>query len=479
LTDLEPFNIPFAELLDIGKQNPDATDFNYMEDSQARRNELDGFQLNNVGLSGAAGYTYVGQLLAHDINLDETSKLGEVVDPSTLINTNTPFLDLDTIYDFDGTEALLENDKFVVNGRDFARDADGVALIPDLRNDEHRIVSQLTVAFMTLHNKIYDTLPGNGQKFERAKRDTIKTWQSVVINDLLPNLLDHAVLEKVQDPTKRILYSQEMAEQGLMPVEFSTAAYRLFHSRARGRYRMNADTDGSDGNPRARLFDVGNEEPLLVGGSALPTGDDPNVASLVVEWNRFFFDGTDPPDGSNLSRIMDMLYSRPIMRLPIGEAGTPTEVIEVDGDIVDDIVINGKVTASLAILDLVRGQTHSLSGGIALANHVKEASDISFEVLSIDYMQNGNVFGLPPTYTYGDVPLLLYLAHESVRDHEGQLLGQLGSRIVAEVIYGLVEQSQYSILDNDSPDDSFESQITDSSIVTMKDVLEYIGWWEE
>lgn len=86
----------------------------------------------------------------------------------------------------------------------------------------------------------------------------------------------------------------------------------------------------------------------------------------------------------------------------------------------------------------------------------------------------GNVFGLPEELGANatDVPLLLYLAHESILDHDGELLGALGSRIVAEVIYGLVETTTPSIKD----EGGFVSLITNGSDVSMRDVLTYIEW---
>eukprot|EP00968_Pinguiococcus_pyrenoidosus_P003204 scaffold189_cov249-Pinguiococcus_pyrenoidosus.AAC.25 len=90
------------------------------------------------------------------------------------------------------------------------------------------------------------------------------------------------VIDEVKDPANRVLYTGALREDALMPTEFSTAAYRLFHSRARGRYRLNNETDGSDSTrPRARLFDVGNDEPILTGGT-------PMENLFVIEWDRFF-----------------------------------------------------------------------------------------------------------------------------------------------------------------------------------------------
>ena len=94
-----------------------------------------------------------------------------------------------------GCTPNLENGTyFIVNDRDYERDASGVAQICDPRNDEHRILSQITVAWMTLHNKFVDDL---GLTFEEARDATIREWQAVVLSDMLPNLLDTDVRIRV------------------------------------------------------------------------------------------------------------------------------------------------------------------------------------------------------------------------------------------------------------------------------------------
>ena len=115
-------------------------------------------------LQGVAGYTYLGQLLSHDTNKDETSTLGQPVDPFTLPNTNTPFVDADTIYSHAGNQPLLETDPANPNpppnpnpnklaiglsasgvAADFPRDANEDAIIVDGRNDNNRVMGQIQV----------------------------------------------------------------------------------------------------------------------------------------------------------------------------------------------------------------------------------------------------------------------------------------------------------------------------------------------
>ncbi|HEX8769749.1 MAG TPA: hypothetical protein VF711_03150, partial [Acidimicrobiales bacterium] len=45
-----------------------------------------------------AGYTYVGQFIAHDITFDPISMLGRQNDPDALVDFRTPRLDLDSMY---------------------------------------------------------------------------------------------------------------------------------------------------------------------------------------------------------------------------------------------------------------------------------------------------------------------------------------------------------------------------------------------
>ena len=102
-----------------------------------------------------------------------------------------------------GCSPNLIGDKFILSNRDYERDSgSGAALICDPRNDEHRILSQLTVAWMTRHNKFIDDNPT--WDFDAAKEATIKEYQAVVLGEMLPYLLDPTVSSVV-----RMMYSLE------------------------------------------------------------------------------------------------------------------------------------------------------------------------------------------------------------------------------------------------------------------------------
>jgi len=492
-------DLPWEDLVVYAAPSSKPDEETYVEDDSANRERLKdrNFHVNDESAdTSAAGYTYVGQLLAHDINFEQSSVLGDPIDPETIPNINTPFVDLDTIYDFNGMKVgelvtALDGDKFSIGetqsgafARDFVRDSAGAAITLDQRNDQNRIVSQLMVALMTLHNKFVD----DGMAFEKARDQTIREWLAVVLHDMLPNLLDADVLAAVAGGDRQ-LYVDELKAQSAMPVEFATGAFRLSHSRANSLYTVNSNTT-------ARLFDVGNvSESHLAGGS--PLTDD-----LVIEWEHFF--GSD----AQSSRILDPLYSQSIIRLPIGLPGTPRTSIKVEcgddyegsaecGDVecpicVDEPVVAGEVRVNLALLDLLRGQTHKLPGGIAFANYIKEIPKLDVVELDKRYLECESVYGLPGdeceacsscnglpafrSYTGSDVPLIWYLAHESVKDHSGSFLGKIGSRIVAETIYGLIEESPVSILGANGTS-AWTSRITETATVTVAEILRFIEWW--
>lgn len=184
---------------------------------------------------------------------------------------------------------------------------------------------------------------------------------------------------------------------------------------------------------------------------------------------------------ANGAHILDMLYGTPMMKMnPLGGPGLPagpSVVVNEDGtevtlDGARDQLPDGTLTASVAFLDVVRAKTHQVPGGIALARHVKSLG-ANIDVLSLGEM-NTSPFGLPENSSAGDdVPLLYYLAHEAIEEHQGRRLGKLGSMIVCETILGLISATE-------SHDESWTSTITGSNVVTFTDVADYIGWdWTE
>src|SRR4051794_16483308 len=164
-----------------------------------------------------AGYTYFGQFVDHDITFDPLSQLSKFNDPDALTNFRSPRFDLDSLYGEgpSGSPYLYEwhnadrrgvrllegrNPNQDANGnalerRDLQRNAQGRAIIPDPRNDENIIVSQLQHAFIRFHNNVVEhvataqpTLRG-AALFAEARRVVTWHYQWVVVHDYLPRII--------------------------------------------------------------------------------------------------------------------------------------------------------------------------------------------------------------------------------------------------------------------------------------------------
>lgn len=94
--------------------------------------------------------------------------------------------------------------------------------------------------------------------------------------DLLPELLDEDILDDIMSSSyKNVLYKGHIDGENGMPVEFSSAAWRLFHSRLASGYRLQGT------GPRLLLFPGVEGEQSLVGGQQLGAGQ-------MIDWNCFF-----------------------------------------------------------------------------------------------------------------------------------------------------------------------------------------------
>lgn len=110
----------------------------------------------------AAGMTFLGQFINHDMTFDPTSVFERQVDPEFVANFRTPTLSLDNVYGcgpgasphlydqkdgFGGIKLLVEplgvTGKNGIAKHDVPRNTQNTALIGDPRNDENLVVNQL------------------------------------------------------------------------------------------------------------------------------------------------------------------------------------------------------------------------------------------------------------------------------------------------------------------------------------------------
>jgi hypothetical protein len=358
-----------------------------------------------------AGYTYLGQFIDHDLTFDPVSSLERINDPDALHDFRSPRFDLDSVYGSGPIDEPFQYTKtrmdFLITQRtlgdgvaefDLPRNEEGIALIGDPRNDENVIVSQLQSVFLRLHNVIARLIDPDGvmpsqQRFAVAQEKTRWLYQWVVVHDYLPRTIGPEMFADIfrvgEDGKINIVRPHfEPRTSPYMPIEFSAAAFRFGHSQVRGVYNLN---DQVRDRP---IFAAGDVGPLddLRGRRPLPD-------RWGIDWTMFF-----PMGGS-----------------------TPQPSRRIDASLVPALFDLPESRAALAFLNLKRGQAMGLPSGQDVARFLR-----------IEPVLTGDELSAPdPT------PLWFYILKESEL-MGGEHLGQVGGRIVGEVLLGLFELDRHS-----------------------------------
>ena len=389
-----------------------------------------------------AGFTFIGQFIDHDITLDTTALGLQQEDPDATTNFRTPRYDLDSVYGrgpvgddlkfYDSGDRdkllLVKNDYGVL---DMARDGDGRAIIPDRRNDENLIVVQFHKAVAQFHNAIVDYMRAQGMRkewvFEAARRLTRWHYQWAVIHDFLPRFVGEelvgtsgTVYKEVagKSPVITLSYYKPTNKDGrpFMPVEFAVAAYRFGHSLIRPFYVLNDSTLKRGGVPvfgtdQTKLaFNLNGGRPIPVKPDSDPTKD----LNLVMEWKNILPNLGNPD--ARPPRKIDSLLSIPLSNLP-GSAVPPPDP-----------------TVQLAVRNNRRGKQVGLPSGQQVA-----------KAMRVTALSNTQL-GLTDTRLGGEAPLWFYILKEAELLHNGQQLGPVGGRIMAETLVGLLQRDPNSYL---------------------------------
>jgi len=214
-----------------------------------------------------------------------------------------------------------------------------------------------------------------------------------VLHEFLPiSVGEELVRELIESGSKVCRFTGK----AFIPVEFSDGAYRFGHAQIQQSYNVNSN-----------LRDIPIFPDLV--------GICPVTSERRVDWKLFFdFDGERPPQPSR--RISPQLVSA-LMRLPralVGETPRPE-------------------FRSLASRDLYRGHSVSLPSGEALARALNLQPCNATELKTADAR-------------WSETPLWLYVLAEAEAQERGERLGEVGGRIVAEVIFELLRHDPTSFL---------------------------------
>ncbi len=422
----------------------------------------------------AAGYTYLGQFIDHDITFDPASSLQKQNDPDALVDFRTPRLDLDSVYGRGPADQpyLYEKsgrNKFVLgadrgisgaNRPDLQRAADGTAIIGDKRNDENKIVAQIQALFLKFHNKVFDAIEKrfdsnqDDLRFAEAQRIVRWTYQWLVLHDFLPKVCDPAVIKAIMPATGRrepnFQFYHPHDGDAYIPVEFSVAAYRFGHSMVRPSYALNDSAKSTAQFKSGKVAEISfGRIPIFVRNATRSTDAMNGFGELSpelppgwgIDWAFFFGELTTVPEGSKQipqpSYRIDTTLVDPLGTLPeFAKGGVPSPF------------------ESLAFRNLLRGVSMGLPSGQRVAD-MMNATVLKDEELWHSKADGDEVQDWPEgkallksnsRWLESSAPLWFYILKEAEILHKGHHLGEVGSRIVGETLIGLVWYDHYSYL---------------------------------
>jgi hypothetical protein len=446
-----------------------------------------------------SGYTYLGQFIAHDLSFagERFPHIGGALSQEAQDNLRETPLSLETIYGggphyyplayvcpagrADAKPGQLERIQLRLGRTQAAGGAqapdlprlicpelarlDGATaprgatdvLIPDSRNDEHALISQLTTLFMRAHNQIAAAVLQDAKgcatqtefdyAFRRARAANVHLFRTIVWNDYLRRMLNPAVFARYaprrQAPDNRVQFVTSGSIER-MPVEFSHAAFRFGHAMIRASYKLGG----------ALPFDI---EQILLRSSAMRPDLMPYDHNWLIDWRKFFGgkDG-DSPDAFVFSRpltpsvtvlptsatfvIVDVLGEEKTLDIAVQKCGRKTDA---NGLATRDLAraYSAPVASVADILTIMR-RDPTLR---ALVDASPLLADAPTRAKAIeDWLNAPGLCGAEKDVVFSESeiaflkarpPLFFFVLFEAERLGGGVRLGPLGSFILAEVLF--------------------------------------------
>jgi hypothetical protein len=361
-----------------------------------------------------SGYTYLGQFITHDLSFEQLPPDGDPVDPEEVQNGREPRLNLDSLYGGgpEGSPDFYEGDgagmrvgwSNLAHGEDLPRQANGLAMINDSRNDENVIIAQLHLAFIKFHNRVVDVIRRRtGLKgvplFAAAAKSVRHHYQWAVVHDFLPRFVTRNLIQTEFDRKDGGIFA---GGEPFMPIEFSAAAFRFGHSMVRRQYMLEPWFSFPILSDDDRQQD-------------LKGGHERRAGTLITDWSVFF-----GPE-AQLARKIDVRVVRALEKVPMGP---------------------GRLD-SLPRVDLQKAWRLGLRAGQTVADALELPDDQRLEPGHF-----GELKQAPADVQEFSVetPLWYYCLKEAEHFQNGSALGPVASRIVAQVVIGLLRADPQSYL---------------------------------
>lgn len=398
-----------------------------------------------------AGLTYLGQMIAHDI-VPSTDGL-----QTLCCGAVKPQLNLDSIYgNKEFQKVACEKGKFhfgpssdKVKNMDLFRDERG-ALIPESRNDENYLVSQLHYFWLTFHNKVVDKFfskVDDKLKLMAAREFVTEVFHQVVVDEFLNTLLDPVIHDLYCIQNKRFILEDNPLTS--IPLEFSHAVFRFGHSMVRTGYKLKltheVDIDLVD---------------LFVQDHSLPIN-----SKHIIDWQAFFVkmdDGLFFQDGS----AINMFIADPMSGAVCNDMVKHVIGLNLQAD------SNKNIPTGTQVVDWIRENVPDLAKkvGLRVFDRFKHPAFI------------GPLEHYRQKLPIKDLPLWLYVLIED--NSEGQIgmrLGPVGSIIVAEVLMNAIDSTRVLKRSghsnralNKTVNDKLAVFLKGNSPVKMMDLIEFV-----
>jgi len=338
------------------------------------------------------------------------------------------------------------------------------AIIGDARNDENLGVASVHLSFLRLHNRIVDHAHEFGGPTDDTEalfnwaRDRVRwIYQWLIVNVYLPSICDADVLADVIETGAPVYKGFFDAHSGdgsslmPMPFEFSVAAFRFGHTTARADYDWNRHFGRPDGKGQSFLERAGFDLMFAFTGDGQmrpphrPPADQPDQRNpfqpgnklpenWIVDMERFLNVGGAFDDRN--TRRVDTHLAPPLhdMINVAAPARDPDGVRKATAD-------HQKMVHMLKVLprrNLRRGQRLNLATGQECLNSFA-TKGIKLTGMTAEQISAGSTGAVAKKHGFHqDTPLWFYILKEAETLGHGLRLGPLGSRIVAEVLVGLV-----------------------------------------
>jgi hypothetical protein len=445
-----------------------------------------------------AGYTYLLQLVAHDL-VQTSVPVSILEDTTTGVRNDRGYrLKLDTIYGA-GPEVCPfayateldpacsrsrlrlgkgvnreDQTKMDPRGRDIARfDAEdggdwkrprlADVLIADPRNDDHAILSQLTALFHHLHNGLMSKLPQPSEKdtadsvseatydaFLCARGAAALVYRNIIRRDLMKRVLNRDIYNRYSVDRPRFLsdlcvepHEDEAGEtshpphrKSLIPLEFTHGAFRFGHAMARDDYQINPTNNFPLIHAlRATSFHSPFEMPL--------------GRKWIVDWSNFFDVPTSKNRPQSSMRISPHFgdYSDDTTLFPVFDHG-PQSGLAYRDLMSAAFVCMWSVNS---LIEEIRSRRPALIKNCRLLNdrwYRVECLREWLERYRDDDMNETEKLTEADIHTLAnDPPLPFFILFEAAMGPDnpakrGKTLGVLGSIIVAEVIFGAMQEDR-------------------------------------